>query len=49
MVRPMDIELYVIDDGKILLEDWLNGFRDRKAWAVVDAWVARLRLELAGH
>jgi putative addiction module killer protein len=49
MVRPKDIQLYVTDEGKTSIEDWLNGLRDRKARAAIDARIARLRLGLVGQ
>jgi putative addiction module killer protein len=49
MVRPKDIQLYVTDEGKAPVEDWLKGLRDRKARAAIDARVARLRLGLVGN
>lgn len=45
---PKDIQLYVTDEGKSPVEIWLNGLRDRKARAAIDARIARLRLGLVG-
>ena len=49
VVRPKDVQLYVTDEGKSPVEDWLEGLRDRKARAAVDARIARLRLGLVGQ
>jgi putative addiction module killer protein len=49
MVRAKDIQLYVTDEGKSPVEDWLNRLRDRKARAAIDARIARLRLGLIGQ
>ena len=43
-VRPKDVLLYVTEEGKSPVEDWLGGLRDRKARAAIDARIARLRL-----
>ncbi|HWT03732.1 MAG TPA: hypothetical protein VN256_26015 [Pyrinomonadaceae bacterium] len=36
--------MYVTEEGKSPVEDWLEGLRDRKARAAIDARMARLRL-----
>lgn len=48
-VRPKDVQLYVTEEGKSPVEDWLSGLRDRKARAAIDARIARLRLGLVGQ
>ena len=48
-VRPKDVQLYVTEEGKSPFEDWLEGLRDRKARAAIDARIARLRLGLVGN
>ena len=47
--RPKDVQLYVTEEGKSPFEDWLEGLRDRKARAAIDARIARLRLGLVGN
>jgi putative addiction module killer protein len=48
-VRPKDVQLYVTEEGKSPAEDWLNGLRDRKARAAINARIGRLRLGLVGN
>lgn len=48
-VWPKDVQLYVTEEGKCPVEDWLEGLSDRKARAAVDARIARLRLGLVGQ
>jgi putative addiction module killer protein len=48
-VRPKDVQLYVTEEGKSPVEDWLEGLRDRKARAAIDARIGRLRLSLVGQ
>ena len=48
-VRPKDVQLYVTEEGKSPFEDWLEGLRDRKARAAIDARIARLGLGLVGQ
>ena len=48
-VRPKDVQLYVTEEGKSPVEDWLKGLRDRKARATIDARIARMRLGLVSQ
>jgi putative addiction module killer protein len=48
-VRPKDVQLYVTEEGKSPVEDWLEGLRDRKARVAIDARIGRLRLGLVGQ
>jgi putative addiction module killer protein len=48
-VRPKEVQLYVTEDGHVPFEAWLNGLRDLKTKATVDARIARLRLGLLGN
>jgi putative addiction module killer protein len=48
-VRSKDVQLYVTEEGKSPVEDWLEGLRDRKARGAIDARIGRLRLGLVGQ
>ena len=47
--EPRQIDLYVLRDGKVPFERWLNGLRDRRARARIDARLARVRLGNLGE
>jgi putative addiction module killer protein len=47
--EPKRIDFYVLRNGKAPFEQWLNGLRDRRARARINARLARVRLGNLGE
>lgn len=46
---PRTVETYVTRNGKDIFQGWLDGLADRRARALVDTTVAKLRTGNLGH
>ena len=46
---PRTVETYVTRGGKDVFQGWLDGLADRRAKALVDKTVAKIRLGNLGH
>lgn len=47
--RPKTIVEYVQEDGHIPFRDWLGSLKDRRAQAIIDSRLTRVRLGNLGH
>lgn len=43
------VETYVTRDGRDVFQEWLNGLADRRAQALIDKTIAKIRLGNLGH
>ena len=41
--QPREIRRYITSEGKILIDEWLNSFRDSKTKAIINARVNRVK------
>lgn len=46
--NPREVNVYVLPDGSVPFDEWLNGLRDRRAKAAIDQRITRVRLGLLG-
>jgi putative addiction module killer protein len=46
---PRDVEAYVTRDGKDVFQGWLDGLADRRARALIDKTIAKIRLGNLGR
>lgn len=47
--RPKSLVEYVQEDGRIPFREWLATLKDRRAQAIVDSRLTRVRLGNLGH
>jgi len=46
---PKKVETYVTRDGEDVFQEWLNGLADRRAKALIDKTIAKVRLGNLGR